>query len=583
MTTNTAQPSSNTMAANNNMLVSAVQYGRAGTNETNAKSTQKAYATANKYFQIFLATKSMKSRDELIAEENPCLADIPLLQQFGTFLMEVAKDDKDRFLSVNNAHTIYGNIISPLSKLEYLRGNATFLPGHFNTWYTDARNAMKRFIIKREMLAGHDLSKNKPLSIGRDVLTDLCSILMDENTVLSESQRAALAMAYASIGRGCEVGLSSFNRFDWCLFFDTIEQNWAEIKTGDCDLMNYFSDAFGFEMCVIHSLSGHLMMGGPLLGAGRDGLDDTAKYVFPHLANNIERAATDVSDMMKKIASKSKHAHTRAIASELKSTCLRVGAADTVMNHPSLQHNVLFCAMRGGWEMTNVCRMFEYLQQFRVIIGCAGKALAGYENALQKVVPPCLLFLVVSLVFSYLQFFISFTLISSLIYIPVLQDDPSLRPKVDVFVTVLYAESLPEVAPGNRLAKFGEVMLANELMHLRECYSKHPSHPRFEILVRAAQQCNLCGDGLAAFAILGQLKKWGDFIKLDWKRNNLIEQIKSANEMGEHDEEICALMSRLERDAAFQHQQTTQQADSNKKEVLQVQYVPITSSKIGIF
>jgi hypothetical protein len=68
------------------------------------------------------------------------------------------------------------------------------------------------------------------------------------------------------------------------------------------------------------------------------------------------------------------------------------------MNHPSLNHNLIFAAIRGGWEMTHICRIFEYLSQFRIITGAAGKALAGYENCFQKVVPPRLVFDMVCLV-----------------------------------------------------------------------------------------------------------------------------------------------------------------------------------------
>ena len=407
---------------------------------------------------------------------------------------------------------------------------------------------------------------------------------MDENTITSESERAALAMAYSAIGRGGEVGLSSFNRFDWCMFFDTLEQNWAETKTGDCDIMNHFCDAISFEMCVFHSLSGHLMMGGPLLGAGRDGVEDEANFAFPHLARNIDNAATTVSNMMKRVAGRSTNLQLKAVASELKSTCLRVGAADTVMNHPSLNHNLIFSAMRGGWEMTHICRIFEYLNQYRIIIGCAGKALAGYENALQKVVPPCLLFLQVSLSNSTSYNFSPIYPIFPLSYIPlVLQDDPTLRPKVDVCITLLYAHSCPDLTPGRRLARLGEVLLANELMHSRECHTKHPLHTRFEILVSAVQRSNLCGENMAATQVLGKVQKWGDLIKLDWKKKNLIEQVKAANELGEHDNEICELMSRLEMDAASNHQELLRQGNYHYTEQMKVRCLPITSSKISIF
>ena len=561
-----------------------VEYARAGTSQTKSSGTQKAHGTAKKYFGTFLATKNMNTLDSLIAEENQCLADITLLQEFGTFLMEVAKDEAGKLLSWKNAQTIYGNLITPLSQLPHLNSNPTFLVGPMNNWYANARLDMKKFIVRREMLAGHELSKQKALSLGRDVITLLCSILMDENTITSESERAALAMAYSAIGRGGEVGLSSFNRFDWCMFFDTLEQNWAETKTGDCDIMNHFCDAISFEMCVFHSLSGHLMMGGPLLGAGRDGVEDEANFAFPHLARNIDNAATTVSNMMKRVAGRSTNLQLKAVASELKSTCLRVGAADTVMNHPSLNHNLIFSAMRGGWEMTHICRIFEYLNQYRIIIGCAGKALAGYENALQKVVPPCLLFLQVSLSNSTSYNFSPIYPIFPLSYIPlVLQDDPTLRPKVDVCITLLYAHSCPDLTPGRRLARLGEVLLANELMHSRECHTKHPLHTRFEILVSAVQRSNLCGENMAATQVLGKVQKWGDLIKLDWKKKNLIEQVKAANELGEHDNEICELMSRLEMDAASNHQELLRQGNYHYTEQMKVRCLPITSSKTSIF
>ena len=88
---------------------------------------------------------------------------------------------------------------------------------------------------------------------------------------------------------------------------------------------------------------------------------------------------------------------------------------------------------------------------------------------------------------------------------------------------------------------------------------------------------------MAATQVLGKVQKWGDLIKLDWKKKNLIEQVKAANELGEHDNEICELMSRLEMDAASNHQELLRQGKYHYTEQMKVRCLPITSSKTSIF
>jgi hypothetical protein len=150
------------------------------------------------------------------------------------------------------------------------------------------------------------------------------------------------------------------------------------------------------------------------------------------------------------------------------------------------------------------------------------------------------------------------------------QEGEDLKAKVDVFITLLYGNSKPDVAPGRRLSRLGEVLLATELMHLRQCHDEFPNHPRFSLLFDAAQRSNVCGVDQHATVIVGQLHRWGTAIKLQWRKENLIEQVKSANNLGEHDKQICELMAQLQQDAALKHQLSQEQAMLHKNEVLQV-------------
>ena len=72
-------------------------------------------------------------------------------------------------------------------------------------------------------------------------------------------------------------------------------------------------------------------------------------------------------------------------------TLSRGGAANTVLNHPRTLFNLIPVGLRGGWEMTNVTRMFEYVNLL-LAITAAGKVLAAYSNPFNTVHLPKLYF-----------------------------------------------------------------------------------------------------------------------------------------------------------------------------------------------
>ena len=55
--------------------------------------------------------------------------------------------------------------------------------------------------------------------------------------------------------------------------------------------------------------------------------------------------------------------------------------------------NLMPAGLRGGWEMTNVTRMFEYVNLLLPAITAAGKVLAAYSNPFNTVHFPKLYFL----------------------------------------------------------------------------------------------------------------------------------------------------------------------------------------------
>ena len=71
----------------------------------------------------------------------------------------------------------------------------------------------------------------------------------------------------------------------------------------------------------------------------------------------------------------------------------RGGAAKTVLNHPCMLFNLIPVELRGGWEMTNVTRIFEYVNLLLPAITAAGKVLAAYSNPFNTVHLPKLYFL----------------------------------------------------------------------------------------------------------------------------------------------------------------------------------------------
>ena len=77
----------------------------------------------------------------------------------------------------------------------------------------------------------------------------------------------------------------------------------------------------------------------------------------------------------------------------------RVGSRDTVLNHPSLCLNLIPVGLRGGWEMSSITRMFEYITLILPAITVAGKVLASVKNPFQKVCQPRLVFLIMPMTY----------------------------------------------------------------------------------------------------------------------------------------------------------------------------------------
>jgi hypothetical protein len=77
----------------------------------------------------------------------------------------------------------------------------------------------------------------------------------------------------------------------WDYELENLIMDWKEMKTGDDDKMNFFSDASSKLQDFHHSLACYLILGGgnSALTASSD-----AKWIVPDLARNQETAAAAV-------------------------------------------------------------------------------------------------------------------------------------------------------------------------------------------------------------------------------------------------------------------------------------------------
>ena len=94
------------------------------------------------------------------------------------------------------------------------------------------------------------------------MMKKMCHSLVLVGDSESMKRRFALVTTFLDIGRSGEVACSSWNSVLRDYDLKNIVMNWKEMKTGDTDKINFFSDASSKLLDFYHSLASYLLGGG---------------------------------------------------------------------------------------------------------------------------------------------------------------------------------------------------------------------------------------------------------------------------------------------------------------------------------
>jgi hypothetical protein len=109
-------------------------------------------------------------------------------------------------------------------------------------WYPSLRFAVETKVNRRRLKAGLATSEgSRPIE--REILKKLCHSLMLIRDSESMKKRFAIVTTFLAVGRAGEIACSSRNSVSWDYDLENLIMDWKELKTGDTDKMNFFSDA----------------------------------------------------------------------------------------------------------------------------------------------------------------------------------------------------------------------------------------------------------------------------------------------------------------------------------------------------
>jgi hypothetical protein len=218
------------------------------------------------------------------------------------------------------------------------------------------------------------------------------------------------------------------------------------MKTGDSDPMNFWPDYQHFELDFYFQLFLYLSTGG---GFCRTTNPIDAMWMFPDLAALTGGCSSTVTKWLVDIIK------TFQSYGVFTGKSLRVGSVNEIIDHPmcELIHGIL----RGGWQFSGYCNIFEYIVSSLKSMSIAGRALAGWPNSRCEVfLPKCSSFL-----------------------------DASNVVRVNNLMAHLFNGQVKGMEKDGPLWPLADCMLATVLMHLDNFIIKYPNHLALIRLIEA--------------------------------------------------------------------------------------------------
>jgi hypothetical protein len=308
----------------------------------NAAKTVAGKVSAMNHFESFLKLKNMGPFQSLNEKQ---LCDIPLLQEFGTYLCDEARDNRTKdLLSKGTAQQYLSGVKITLS--EKFRDNEIWKD--VDDWYTSLREAVGNRVIIRCIEKGVPISeKSKP--VGRVLLKEINEHLLLSDSKSAYEKRAILSITFAAVGRAGEIANTTWNSATWDRDVECLCLDWTEKKTSRVKLMTFFPDSKYFELDVYHSLACYLIAGGTAAYS-----EDSENWIFPKLAG-LSQPSNHVSKILKDIESTKK---VKGLFEDVSGTCLRVGATNQMANHPRVE--LTHVIQRGGWDFSGISNIYIF-------------------------------------------------------------------------------------------------------------------------------------------------------------------------------------------------------------------------------
>lgn len=295
-------------------MESPVEYALMATTGS-AKSTEKGRVNAKTHCDVFCASKHLPRIKDL-SEKDFC--DVNFFREFATYLSEHATWGKSQSLFKAGTAVQYLGAIKEYA-IERFPDNEMWQMHKLDRWYPALRFAIETNVNRRRMKDGLPTSEGSQ-PIGREIIMKMCHSLMLVGDSESMKRRFALVTTFLAIGRSGEVACSSWNSVSWDYDLENLVMDWKEMKTGDTDKINFFSDASSKLLDFYHALACYLILGGgnSTLTASSD-----ANWMIPDLARNQETASAVMTKYVRAALESTSDLSLSSNAKEFEGTSLR--------------------------------------------------------------------------------------------------------------------------------------------------------------------------------------------------------------------------------------------------------------------
>ena len=340
-----------------------------------APSTVAGKKIAKANFNKFLVITGNDALEDMTEEK---LCDPSLLRKYATYLVEHYVTKEDKPLMCDSAKQYISGAFNTIRDRH--PGSESYRAGIIHDWYSKMRQDLDAEITLRCIEVGEEVA-SKSFPVGRDVLNDISSFYLRENSVESMYHRFEFCLQFASGGgRTGESALVSTNGCYWDPILQAFTLNWNQKKLRRQDICNYVNDWNHFEIDFYHCFAGYLIVKGGTLKNSREVESHASNFLLPHLSSlKGSNAAAKLTRAIQEL-----HGKVKNVPSNIDGTSLRSGAIQTMAAHSTT--TLFHVAVRSGHQqdLSRDCRAFEYTWCTPSATLVGGMALAGYSNSGQR-------------------------------------------------------------------------------------------------------------------------------------------------------------------------------------------------------